>query len=879
MLQFPEQNRLQTGVNDLGQMGVDGGFIPKGYTTEKGDLSVIKNHVRAGLAGSASAIALSLLVMTPAAAQLAEDEIVVTARRVNESLIETPVAVTAVSEEAIEDLGLQSIDDIARHTAGLSFSNAFGRSGERPVIRGAANILANVQFGVEAGAAYFLDGVYYNGTAQALDLKNLERVEVVKGAQSALYGRNTYSGAINYITRRPSQNGAEAAFEATYAEDGEVDVYGRVSNSFADGMFGVSLSGRIYNYGGDSAWDNGVDNTQLGEEQSLNFNGVLDVNYNDNARSILKVGYAKDEDGPRPFALIGAEQNNCYPGYRSGAYYNPNHLAFLSPPFGGIFPASTTTDNNFQYFCGNLSQFEDIAPTQNLDGVPFYGVERDQIYANLLNEFDFDNGWQFLAQFGIRTEELTTGSDSDHQVGDINFFPISPFFSIPLGAPLFATAGETDTTDWSAEVRLRSPADRRMRFSVGGFYYDYERDGRSLANSRVDSTNPRGISDLEDVQGIENVALFATLDYDITDRFDISFEARYQEETKSLTEFDNGPNVAATYEQEVKFDDFIPKVILGYDINEDMSAYASYSKGVKPGGINGPIGIPTNNEFYAPEESDNFEVGFKARYPENKGQITIAAYFNDISAYQLTTPVATQGSTNVNSVATNQGSAEILGIEVETSYNLSDYVTVGGSYAYTDAEFTEGCDDFQFVLNSGGYLGEAFDPLNPPESLNIRGGGTTPLFDPDGLFTGNLSCSIAGNTIPLTSEHQASLFTFMSYPVSDTWNMFFNADFTHESSKFVQVHNGAETGDANILSGQIGFEKDNMRFEFFARNLTNERTPPAATRWFDVFEGFNTISSQIPGATSVDRSGLGPRSFFLSYRRGRQLGVRFSADF
>jgi len=810
----------------------------------------------------------------------ADDEIIVTARRVNESLIETPVAITALGEDAIENLGLQSIDDVARHTAGLSFSNAFGRSGERPVIRGAANILANVQFGVEAGAAYFIDGVYYNGTAQALDLKNVERVEVIKGAQSALYGRNTYSGAINYITRRPSAGGFEGAVEATYAEDGEYDVYGRLSNSIADGALGYSLSARYYEYGGDSAWENEVDGAQLGEEQSFALNGVIDVNYNDRASSILRVGYSEDDDGPRPFRVIGSENNNCFPGYRSGAFYNPNHLSFLNPPFGGIFPESTTTDNNFQYFCGNLSDFEDLAPAQNLDGVPFIGVEREQLYANLLNEIEFGEGWELAAQFGVRKEELSTGSDSDHQTGSINFFPISPFFSIPLGAPLFSTSGQDDTFDYSAEIRLSSPADKRLRGSVGAFYYDFEREGRSLSNAAIDPVaNPAGISLLEDVQGIENIAVFATLDYDITDRFDISFEARYQEETKSLTELDGGPDAPATYDQDVKFTDFIPKVIVGYDLNDDASLYASYAKGIKPGGVNGPIGIPTGNEFYAPEESDSFELGFKGRYPDGRGNVTVAGYFNDISAYQLTTPVAQIGSGNVNSVATNQGSAEILGLEVETNYNLTDYLEIGGSYAYTDAQFTAGCDDFQFVLNSGGYLGSPFDPLNPPTTLDIRGGGSTPVFDSAGLFTGNLSCDISGNQIPLTSEHQASAFAFLTVPLSDDWEGFLNADYTYESSKFVQVHNGAETGAANIFSGQVGLQNDAFRFEVFGRNLFDERTPPAATRWFDIFEGFNTLSSQTPGATSVDRSGLGPRSFFLSYRRGRQLGARVRMNF
>ena len=115
------------------------------------------------------------------------------------------MAVSAIGQDLISERSLQTIDDVARYAPGLSFSKAFGRSVERPVIRGLGNVLAGVQFGVESGAAYFIDGVYYPGDIQGINLNGLERVEVIKGPQSALYGRNTYSGAINFVTRSPSE--------------------------------------------------------------------------------------------------------------------------------------------------------------------------------------------------------------------------------------------------------------------------------------------------------------------------------------------------------------------------------------------------------------------------------------------------------------------------------------------------------------------------------------------------------------------------------------------------------------------------------------------------------------------------------------------------
>ncbi|GLQ19612.1 hypothetical protein GCM10007854_05670 [Algimonas porphyrae] len=838
--------------------------------------------IRAGLTGGASAVALALLTVSPAMAQLVDDEIIVTARRVSETLLEAPVAVTALSEAQIENLGIQSVDDIARHTAGFSFSNAFGRTTERPVIRGAANILAGVQFGVEAGAAYFVDGVYYSGDLQALDIRNVERVEVVKGPQSALYGRNTYSGAINFITKRPSSSGTEGSFEAIVAEDDEYQVYGRISQSLIEDVWGFSLSGRYYEYGGDSAWKNAADNgRQMGEEQSLNLNATMDVNFSESTTAIFRLGYADDEDSARPFRLIGAEQNNCSPGYRSGAYYDPNLNPlppFLPPPpFAGIFPNTVTTDSNFQYFCGELSQFEDLDPAQDINGTPFLGVERQMVFGTALFEHQFDSGWDLTMSAGYRKQDLLTGSDSDHQVGGINFVAISPFFSIPTDNAFLNTTDTGEVEDISLEARLSTDPAKRVRASVGGYYYDQTNEGQSGALSRRTADDRLGLAPSNTLT-IENKAVFGTLDFDMSDALTVSLEGRYQEETKGRQEF--GGATTAAYDQSVTFDDFVYKAILSYDISDDFSTYGSYARGVKPGGVNGSIGVASGDEFYEPENVDAFELGLKGRFLDN-GRFTLSGYLNDISQYQLTTPVAAIAGGNVNSVATNQGNAEIMGLEFEGSYDLSDYLRVGGSYAWTDAEFTSGCDDFQFTLNSGGYLIAAFDRTNPPTTGTIRGSAnpTVPTYDPDGLFTGNLSCDISGNKVPLTSEHQVSLYTQANFPITDSMNGFINADFTHESSKFIQVHNLMETGATNILSGQIGVTYDNIRLEIFGRNLTDERTPPAATRWFDLLEGFNTISSQIPGATSIDRNVTGPRSTFLSYRRGRQIGARIQVDF
>ena len=139
------------------------------------------------LVSSAMMVVITIaLVPTVTFSQEGIEEIVVTARKKEENLQSIPLAVTAITAAQIENQKLDSIFDIAMFTPGLSNSKAFGRNTERPVVRGLSNVLAGVRFGVEAGAAYFVDGVYFPGDISTLSVNDIERVEVLRGPQSAL---------------------------------------------------------------------------------------------------------------------------------------------------------------------------------------------------------------------------------------------------------------------------------------------------------------------------------------------------------------------------------------------------------------------------------------------------------------------------------------------------------------------------------------------------------------------------------------------------------------------------------------------------------------------------------------------------------------------
>ena len=297
------------------------------------------------LSSSAALIALAIAMPVTASAQAAppavEDRtkvetIIVTARKTSETLISAPVAVTAVGAADISRLNVQSIDDLARFTPGLSFSKAFGRATDRPVVRGAASILAGTQPGVEAGAAYFVDGVYYQGDISSIDMQDVQRVEVIKGPQSALYGRNTYSGAIDFITKSPG-SAFRAGATLSIAEHGEQSVNLNVGGPITDRLSG-SLSARAYKFDGEFA-NSAAPGQTLGAEETQSISGVLEFRPFDSLTLRARLVAAKDEDGPRAFGFQRSDANNCFPGFRSNAYRGA---------------AATTNNNPNQWFCGEI---------------------------------------------------------------------------------------------------------------------------------------------------------------------------------------------------------------------------------------------------------------------------------------------------------------------------------------------------------------------------------------------------------------------------------------------------------------------------------------------------------------------------------------------
>jgi outer membrane receptor protein involved in Fe transport len=806
------------------------------------------------------------------------EEVVVTARKREESLQDVPLPVTALSAADIANRQVTSLDDVAKFTPGLVFSKVFGRATERPVVRGLASVLAGTNASVETGAAYFVDGIYYQGAIQSLDMNDVERVEVIRGPQSALYGRNTYSGAINFVTKRIGDTTTGSA-SASFDTD-ERNISARVAGRLTDWLAG-SVNGRYYDFDGQHV--NQLTGRNVGDESSNSFGVNLDITPTETTELRLRYQSTRDRDGTRPIFFQSGGDNNCFPGTRSLGSYN-----------------ITSTDNPNQWYCGEvrpgLVYLNDAPVTRpgpavigipatlrgqapgsliydTRQGVPFSGVHRDAEFASAGFRWDImGSGYNLVLNGGWRDEDLKTGADSDHSSVNIIGANIN-------GVQPIATGGSStiDTfQDWSSELRIESPQEDRLRWMVGIYHYEWENK-----IYRIDFASLGGQDRPYQLSDIINTGYFGSIGFDFTDRLSASLEIRRAEERKGQIDWTQvvnnqaGPTAAATYDSSLRGNDewksTTPRATVDFKLNEDITLYAIYAKGYKPGGFNGAVAISNGrpaDESFLQEESVNYELGMKSQWFDRRLVLNVGVFKMKIDDMQLTTPI-TNSVGAVTSIATNQGDGEITGLEIESRYAVTDDFTVGFTYAMADTEFTTGIDDFQWQITSGGGIFNPANPTDPARNLNGRG-----------------NASIAGNPFPLAAKHTASLTGDYSRPVfGGDYRLYVNTDLSYTSKKNVQVHNTAYTGSALLAGARIGIETDSWRVGLYGRNLLNEDSLPGATRWlhsylFGIPATAGPAATLDPGLppTSVAAYSL-PRGIFGTLRRERQIGLELNYKF
>lgn len=628
--------------------------------------------------GSAPAVAQEI------ATDALQDEIIVSARRRDESLKDVPIAVSAFSGASLESIGAADLTDIGDITPNVTLETTRGTNSTLSAfIRGVGQ--QDPVAGFEAGVGLYIDDVYLNRPQAALlDIYDVERIEVLRGPQGTLYGRNTIGGAVKYVTRRLSDD-PSATLRLTGGNYGQFDAVG----SFSLPVLKDSFIGDL-RIGGGVAYltRNGFgDNLNLTELENYNkdvlaFRASVEWDPSDRLSIRFAGDWTEDDSDPRQ-------------GHRL--------LAFDSPAGGAVeFPV-----------------LDDVFDTRSGLNVPAQGVQARGL----------SNVVEFRATDNLTLKNIVSYRDSDTTT------PID-FDSLPIIDLDVAT--EYRDHQFSEEFQALYEGDRLS--GVLGFYY-------LSANARNDfdvllsggATNVFTSSDVD----TRTWSIFGDFSFDLTDRLSVAVGGRYTQDERSiflrrqifvndgvtfplgtLSPSLGGPPRPPLLTQtnllaEADFEDFSPRASISYEFSDEHTGYVSYAKGFKGGSfdprcvavtapdINGnmiPGALDPEDQrsfcLFQPEEIDTFEAGLKSQFGD-VATSNFAVFYSDYQDVQI--PGSFGVDTNGDGVAdtfagvtTNAAAATLWGIEWEGDVRLvQDWLSAGDSInvqfalGYISAEFDE----------------------------------------------------------------------------------------------------------------------------------------------------------------------------------------------
>jgi iron complex outermembrane receptor protein len=599
-------------------------------------------------------------VTTTADGSAITDEIVVTARRREERLQDVPLAISAYSEQRLAAQGIKSLADLAAATPGLAFQDLNGAYAA-PVLRGIAQI---DQTGPQGNVGVFIDGVYLNNrSALAFDQYDISRIEVVKGPQSALYGRNTFAGAINYVTVDPSTAEFGGKVQGTIGNYGRHEAKGAVNLPL-----GPNAAMRVF--GGYSEFGGTIRNARSGKrldgwDDRWSAGASFTANLTDNLTlHLFGVHSSTRNDQPALFA-IPTTQNNC------GA----------TTVVGGR-PLNT-------FFCGTLP----YPDTVDLNDTVGYGLRGHSniVYGRLTYEGD-----------GVKVTGLGSYTNASYgMLFDTSGDPTAvntPLFG-GLSRQLYTNSVTSGSRDYNVDVRAESTGDHRLSWMIGVNAYDSAvSDILALEFQLLGQPNsiPPVFSSRSGRLRTKGKAIYGSLGYKVTDKLNVQAEVRYAVDDQDFT--GSGAAAGVKGSQTLKY--ATPRVSLNYQPSRDLLVYATAARGVKNGGFNSnAVGTPFFS--FGPEKNWTYEFGVKSTLLDGALVANADVFYVDWKAIHA----QTQLPFSTLSVVANNGDARVKGIEGQVVYNVTRNLTLEASGALLDPKYKNNVKDGEVAYICGEIAG------------------------------------------------------------------------------------------------------------------------------------------------------------------------------
>lgn len=664
-------------------------------------------------------------------------EIVVTARRSAESVQDVPIAISVIGGTALAETGTYNVTRLTQLQPSLQFYSTNPRNSAAN-IRGLGAPFGLTNDGIEQGVGIYVDGVYNSRIASAtFDFTDVERVEILRGPQGSLYGKNTTAGAINITSRAPSFE-PEARVELTGGNldffQGKASVSGPLVADVLAARLSASVTtrrGTIYNVTS-REYVNSQDNLSVRGRvlwrAAPSLDLTLSADYNRQNPECCAQIYARTGPTQRPL-------NRQYAALAAAFGY--------APPSTNAFHRLTDLDT-------------DLRAEQEIGGV------------SLMGEWDVGPG-RLTSVSAYRFWNWNPSNDRD-------------FTGLPITT---VSANPSRQEQWSQELRYASKAGGNIDYVAGLFFFHQTIDTQGLqvqgpAASRwllnptsANANNPavlNGLASRNEI-GFKNTsaAAFGQLTWRVTDRLRIQpgLRLNYDEKTGSyvalVTTGTGGTTlnadqrgVLAPQSYRPEFDDWnlSGDLTLSYDFADDVLGYATYARGFKSGGIN-LSGLPLDAandpilsaSTVAPEKVNHYELGLKSQFLNRRATVNLAAFWTEIGNYQAT---VTNGQLGVlRGYLANADKVRVRGVEIDAALRPTSRLNFYANAAYTDAEYVRFTDAPCPPELSGGSAATATNPAAP---AGIPGGPSP------------ANCDVSGQWLPGVSKWALSYGTEYNLP-------------------------------------------------------------------------------------------------------------------
>lgn len=599
--------------------------------------------------------------------QLADDptleRIEVTARKSVESLQEVPVAITSLSADELAEKGIEIITEVQQFSPNTTLQRSRGTNSTiTAFIRGVGQ--QDPLWGYEAGVGIYIDDVYIARPQGAvLDLLDIERVEVLRGPQGTLYGKNTIGGAIKYVTKEMSGD-AELKIQGTVGQYNQKDI--KLTGQYpiiADKLYvGFGLASLQRDGFGDYL------SSDLANQNKENYNkdvvaSRVSLEYHASDNLLFSFNWDKTQD-----------DSNAKGGYR------------LLP---SILTDAPVPDSFYDSYT-SLPTWNEV----ELEGISFSA------------KWDVSDATTLKYVFSSRDSYSPTNIDFDNT--SLRIFDVPAIY---------------DDEQKTHEIQLNNIGENYKLVS-GLYYYDGESCGQFEAILEVLGQSAFGAPGLtREVSGCSNStskAVYAQLSYDLSEKWSVTAGARYTKDEKAALVrngliFDTvypesgwidgyirpeGDLVPIVLDDEDDWSKFTPRIGLEYQANSDLMFFTSFSQGFKSGTFNprATTAEPAAN----PEEVDSFEIGMKSEWLENRLRANITLFSLDHKDRQYISVLPSEDATELNQRLGNIGTSDATGVEAEFTYLATESLMLSASFGFIDTDFKE-------VIDTNPDTGEEFD--------------------------------------------------------------------------------------------------------------------------------------------------------------------------